>query len=69
MEGFNGGLGMIFGQGNHLYRLVKGWGGHSYSPYVDIVRVGVDSKDRVYVLVRGIDPVLVFDSNGNFVKS
>lgn len=60
---------MNFGQGKHVYELAEGWGKHFFSPFVEVPAVGVDSKDQVYVLIRGGDPVLVFDSNANFIKS
>ncbi|MEM2875580.1 MAG: peptidyl-alpha-hydroxyglycine alpha-amidating lyase family protein [Candidatus Bathyarchaeia archaeon] len=60
---------MVFGWGKHVYKVIEGWGKHFYSPFVDVTGVGVDSKDRVYVFIRGIDPVLVFDSEGVFLKS
>jgi len=61
---------MSFGQGKYVYRVVEGWGKHFYSPFVDVVGLGVDSKDQVYIFIRGgIDPVLVFDSEGNFIRS
>lgn len=60
---------MVLGSGKHVYRVVEGWGKHFYSPFVDVTGIGVDSKDQIFVLIRGIDPVLVFDSQGNFLKS
>jgi len=60
---------MQFGQGKYVYELVKGWGKHFYSPYVDVVNIGVDSKDQIYVFTRMcVDPVLVFNSQGKFLR-
>jgi len=60
---------MGFGEGDHIYEVVEGWGKHFFSPFIDVSAVGADSMDKVYVLVRSLDPILVFDSNGNFLKS
>jgi DNA-binding beta-propeller fold protein YncE len=52
------------------YRPVDGWGrlpdGWSY---VEATSVGVDAKDNVYVFNRGEHPVIVFDRDGNFLRS
>lgn len=60
---------MLFGQGDHVYEINEEWGRHFYSPYVEVTSVGVDSEDNVFVLTRGLDPVLVFDSQGRFLRS
>jgi len=59
---------MVLGQGEHSYEVVEGWGEHFYSPFVEVPGLAIDSRDQVYVFIRGIDPVLVFDSQGNFLK-
>jgi DNA-binding beta-propeller fold protein YncE len=59
---------MPFGQGKHLYEVVEGWGKHFYSPFVEVAGIATNGYDRVCVLTRGVDPVLIFDSEGNFVK-
>jgi DNA-binding beta-propeller fold protein YncE len=52
------------------YRPVEGWGrlpeGWSY---VEATSVGVDAADNVYVFNRGAHPVIVFDSEGRFLRS
>jgi DNA-binding beta-propeller fold protein YncE len=52
------------------YRAVEGWGrlpdGWSY---VEATSVGVDAKDNVYVFNRGEHPVIIFDRDGNFLRS
>ena len=35
----------------------------------DVASVAVDSKDRIYVFNRGDHPMIVFDREGNFIKS
>jgi DNA-binding beta-propeller fold protein YncE len=52
------------------YRPVEGWGrlpeGWSF---VEATSVAVDARDNVWVFNRGEHPVIVFDRDGNFVKS
>jgi DNA-binding beta-propeller fold protein YncE len=52
------------------YRVVEGWGripsGFRYQECSD---VAVDSKDNVYVFCRGEQPVIVYDRDGNFLRS
>ena len=52
------------------YTVVEGWGkpppGYRY---VEAAGVAVDSKDNVYVFCRGEHPVIVFDREGNFLRS
>jgi len=53
-----------------LYRAVDAWGqlpsGYQYQECSD---VAVDSKDNVYVFCRGEHPVIVYDRDGNFLRS
>lgn len=60
----------VIGSGNHRYRVLEGWGelppGMSF---VEATAVCVDSKDNVYVFNRGAHPVIVFDRDGNFLRS
>ena len=59
-----------WGNGNWHYEAVPGWDklpdGWAYR---DVAGVAVDSKDQVYVFNRGRHPVIVFDRDGNFVRS
>lgn len=61
---------VILGQGQYRYRVVEGWGelppGYSYH---DGAAVCVDSNDNVYVFNRGAHPVIVFNRDGNFLRS
>src|SRR5271166_1584866 len=61
---------VILGEGAYRYRVVEGWG--ALPPgftYRDGAAVCVDSKDNVYVFNRGAHPVIVFDRNGQFLRS
>ena len=59
---------MPFGQGKYVYEVVEGWGKHFYSPFVEVAGIAIDKHDRVYILTRGVDPLLIYDLQGNFIK-
>src|ERR1700741_4338219 len=60
----------ILGSGEHRYRVVEGWAKLPDGwELTDVASVAVDSKDRVYVFNRGTHPMIVFDRDGNFLKS
>jgi len=60
----------IVGSGDFKYRVVENWAklpdGWSFK---EVAAVGVDNQDRVYAFSRGEHPMMVFDSEGNFLKS
>jgi hypothetical protein len=61
---------MILGTGEHRYRAVEGWGKLPTAWQLgDVAAVGIDRKDRVYVFNRGEHPMVVFDREGNFLKT
>ena len=52
------------------YAVVEGWGKLPDGwRYVEATSVAVDGKDRVYVYNRGEHPVIVFDRDGNCLRS
>src|SRR5258708_39951418 len=61
---------VTIGTGRFAYRVVEGWGnlpdGWSLP---DVAAVATDSRDRVYVFNRGAHPMIVFDRDGNFLRS
>ena len=60
----------ILGSGEHRYRVVENWAKLPDGwTLTDVASVAVDSKDRVYVFNRGDHPMIVFDRDGNFIKS
>jgi DNA-binding beta-propeller fold protein YncE len=63
-------MSVIVGSGEYTYRVEEGWAklppGYEMN---DIGGVGVDRQDRVYVFHRGAHPMLVFDREGNFLRS
>ncbi len=60
----------ILGSGGHRYRVVENWAklpeGREFR---DVAAVAVDGKDQVYVFNRGAHPMMVFDRDGNFLRS
>ncbi|MEE8318795.1 MAG: hypothetical protein V3R36_04055, partial [Dehalococcoidales bacterium] len=61
---------MPYGTGEYTYELVDGWA--KLPPdwsFKDVTGVTIDAQDRVYVLNRGEHPVIVFDRDGNLLKT
>jgi hypothetical protein len=60
----------VLGRGEYAYRVIADWAklpeGWSFQ---DVAAVAVDRKDQVYVFNRGEHPMIVFDRNGNFLRS
>ena len=58
------------GTGEFLYEFVDDWEslpeGYSWPETAGVI---TDSEDNVYVFNRGDHPMMVFDSNGNFLDS
>lgn len=63
-------MGALMGSGEFLYEVAEGWGKlpDDWS-YREVAAVGVDRKDQVYVFSRGAHPIIIFDSEGNFLRS
>ena len=61
---------MIVGNGDYRYRVNADWAklpeGWSFK---EVGGVGVDSRDNVNVFNRGDHPMMVFDRDGNFLRS
>jgi hypothetical protein len=63
-------MSVILGTGENRYRVVENWAKLPAGwTFKDVGAVAVDSKDRVYVFNRGEHPMMVFDREGNFLKS
>ena len=61
---------LTLGSGNLIFGPVEGWEDlHEGWAFVDVAGVAVDSGDNVYVFNRGEHPVVVFDREGNFLRS
>ncbi len=61
---------VTLGEGAYRYEVAQGWGtlpdGWAFK---ECAAVGVDSADNVYVFNRGEHPMIVFDAEGNFLRS
>ena len=61
---------VVLGEGQYKYEVAEGWGklpdGWSFR---ECAAVGCDSNDNVYVFNRGEHPVIMFDAEGNFLRS
>jgi hypothetical protein len=63
-------MAVILGSGEYRYRVVEDWARLPEGwQFKDVAGVAVDSKDRVYVFNRGTHPMIVFDGDGNFLRS
>ena len=59
-----------FGTDKFRYTWAENWGKlPSGMNFVECPGVAVDSADNIYVLTRGDHPVVVFDRDGNFLRS
>ena len=62
---------VILGTGAYRYEVVDQWAklppGREFN--ADVAAVGVDAQDRVYAFNRGAHPMVVFDRDGNFLRS
>jgi len=60
----------ILGSGQYRYEVNENWGKLPDGwTLMDVAGVATDSKDRVYVFTRGEHPMIVFDREGNFLRS
>ena len=61
---------VALGTAKYTYEVAENWGklpeGWSYK---ECAAVGVDASDNVYVFNRGEHPMIVFDREGNFLRS
>ena len=59
-----------FGSGEYVYRAVQGWAKWPEEWNLhDVAAVGVDRNDNVYAFHRGDHPMVVFDRNGNVLRT
>ena len=60
----------LYGSGSYLYRYVDNWATLPQDwSFVECPGVAVDSQDNVYVFTRGEHPIIVFDREGNFLRT
>jgi DNA-binding beta-propeller fold protein YncE len=60
----------ILGSGEHRYAVIENWAQLPEGwEFKDVAAVACDRQDRVYVFNRGEHPMMVFDRDGNFLRS
>jgi len=63
-------MAVLVGSGEYVYEALPRWGilpgGWALG---DVAAIGLDHKDRVYCFNRGDHPMVVFDRDGNFLRS
>ncbi|MBM3226996.1 MAG: hypothetical protein FJZ47_24785, partial [Candidatus Tectomicrobia bacterium] len=61
---------VTLGTAQYTYEVIENWAklpdGWSFR---EVAAVGVDAKDNVYAFNRGAHPMMVFDRQGNFLRS
>ena len=58
------------GAEQYTYEIAEGWGNLPDGwKFKEVAAVGVDANDNVYAFNRGEHPVIVFDKDGNFLRS
>jgi sugar lactone lactonase YvrE len=63
-------MSVVLGTGAFAYREVRDWAKLPDGWFFDdVAAVAVDRHDQVYVFNRGEHPMIVFDSDGNFLRS
>jgi hypothetical protein len=63
-------MAIIVGSGDYKYRIIEDWATlpERWS-FKEVAAVAVDTNDNVYVFNRGDHPIMVFDRDGNFLRS
>ncbi|HVY06458.1 MAG TPA: peptidyl-alpha-hydroxyglycine alpha-amidating lyase family protein [Burkholderiales bacterium] len=63
-------MAMTLGSGKFKYEVIEDWAKLPEGwTFTDVAAVAVDHKDRVYVFNRGEHPMIVFDRDGQFLRS
>ena len=63
-------MAFVLGSGEFRYEVTEGWGKLPGDwTFHEVAAVAVDGKDQVYCFTRGKHPVIVFDRDGNFLRS
>ncbi len=61
---------VVMGQGEYRYEITNDWAKVPKGmEWKEVGSVAVDNKDQVYVFCRGPHPMMVFDRDGNFLRS
>ena len=61
---------VLLGAEQYTYEVAEGWGSLPDGwKFKEVAAVGVDANDNVYAFNRGEHPMIIFDKNGNFLRS
>jgi len=62
---------VVLGTDGYRYQVAEDWAKlpDGWKWDADVAAVGVDAHDNVYAFSRGAHPMIVFDRNGNFLRS
>jgi DNA-binding beta-propeller fold protein YncE len=61
---------VTLGQDKYTYEVIENWAKLPYDwTFKEVGGVGTDAHDNVYVFSRGAHPMMVFDRDGNFLRS
>ena len=63
-------MSVMVGSGDFRYEVIEGFGKLPDDwTFHEVAAVAVDNKDQLYCFTRGKHPVIVFDRDGNFLRS
>jgi DNA-binding beta-propeller fold protein YncE len=61
---------VLLGAEQYTYEVAEGWGALPDGwKFKEVASVGVDANDNVYAFNRGEHPMIIFDKDGNFLRS
>ena len=61
---------MLYGTGKYTFQLVEDWAQlREGMSFIDVSGIAINDQDRVYVLNRSENPVMVFDCNGKLLAT
>ena len=63
-------LSVFLGDGEYRYKVVDNWAKLPENwTFTDVAGVAVNSNDEVFVFNRGQHPMIIFDIDGNYLRS
>ena len=63
-------MSVFLGDGEYKYKVVDNWAKLPENwTFMDVAGVAVNSKDEVFVFNRGLHPMIIFDIDGNYLRS
>ena len=59
----------MYGSGKYTYTLAEDWAQLDGRSFLDVTGLAINNQDEVYIFNRGEHPIMVFDRNGQLLKS